>query len=410
MWFTAMSSMMHRVIDVILVLAISLAALGGWRRGFVTSALSAAGWLAGLVLGLWAVPRLLDLADLRPDSEVTSALVVLLGALVLATVLAGLLSMVGVRVATALHWRPVRLIDSGLGALAMAFAAMLAGWAVLSSARPLMSDDVVQHIDASHGWRALDRTVPDSARSAVDDLNTRLESSPFPQVFEHNVPSSPAAIPDAASVTTPAVDRARESVLKIRSSSQDCRGVAFGSGWVVSDNRVVTNAHVVAGGERITVQPGGDGRRLRATVVAFDPQLDLAILRVPDLDERPLPRAADLAEGAPAVAAGFPNGGDYHLSPAAVSDESVTGGRDIYDDRLVNRDIFTLSTTVIPGNSGGPLITPDGRVAGTIFAKAQANDTIGFALTDDATDSVLDRAAALREPVSTGSCLAHRAE
>ncbi|WP_169787712.1 MarP family serine protease [Luteipulveratus mongoliensis] len=392
------------MIDLLLLLAVGLSAFGGWHRGFVTSALSATGWLAGLFFGLWAVPGLIDALSLRPDSDVTAALVVILVALVIASICAALLGLVGRLVVGATDWHPIRMVDASLGAVAMALVAMVAGWAILSSARPLLSADASERIDSSHGWRWLDRSMPDGARSAVGQLNDQLQTAQFPEVFHADTSSAPVPVPGDSVTKSPAITAARDSIFKIRSTSDSCRNITLGSGWVVSKNRIVTNAHVVAGGEQITVQAGGEGPRLRARVVAFDPDLDLAILRVPGLDADSLPRVANLARGATAVAAGFPNGGDYHLAPAAVRDEGVMGGRDIYGSKIVNRDIFTLSATVIQGNSGGPLITPDGHVAGTIFAKAEANKPIGFALTDKATDALLDSAPSLVDKVPTGAC------
>ncbi|MDE9366418.1 MarP family serine protease [Luteipulveratus sp. YIM 133132] len=394
------------MIDLVLLLAATLAAVAGWRRGLVTSALSAGGWLLGLLLGLWAVPALLDLLDQRPTSDLTAALVVTVGALILATVGAGALGALGQRVVGTVSWRPARLLDAGLGATAMVLAALIAGWALISTARPLLSAAAGDQIDRSHGWHLLDRSVPDEARTALGRLNDQLESSPFPKVF-HTLPAAPAAPPDASVLGSPAIAQAQESVVKVRSTSDRCGGIAFGSGWVVSDDRVVTNAHVVAGGQRITVRPGGDGSRLDATVVAYDPDLDLAILAVPGLTAQPLPRVPELGTGATGVAAGFPNGGDYHLSPAVVHADAVSSGRNIYDSKTVNRDIYTLSTTVVPGNSGGPLLTRDGGVAGTIFARADNDGSIGFALTDRATDRLLDQAPTLRREVPTGACLSH---
>lgn len=396
------------VIDLFLLVLVSLAALGGWRRGLVTSAMSATGWVVGLLVGLWVTRFILDAFDVRPESDVTSALLVAGGGLLLAAVASAALSVLAHRVVRHITWRPAQLLDSGLGAVTMVLAAAIAGWALLSSARPLLSTEATDRVDSSHGWQMLDRSVPESARTAVGQLNEQLETSPFPTVFQKPGAAAPVPVPGEEVTRSPQIDQAEESIIKVRSRSDTCHGISSGSGWVVSKNRIVTNAHVVAGGEQITVQPGGDGAIRKATVVAYDPELDLAILRVPNLNTDPLPRVPHLDRGATAVAAGYPLGGDLHLSPAAVSDEDLMGGRNIYDSAVVHRDIYTLSTTVQPGNSGGPLITQDGRVAGTIFARAEENSTIGFALTDKATDAMLDKAPSFSKRVATGGCLPDR--
>ncbi|WP_289232669.1 CvpA family protein [Barrientosiimonas endolithica] len=148
------------MIDLVLVLVALLAVWLGWRRGLVTSALTAVGWIAGLLLGLAATPAVLDALDLRPEADNTAALVVVLAALLLAAIGAGVMGALAGVVVRLTNVRPVRLLDSGLGAVALLVTTLLASWAVLASARPLLSADGVRAVDSSYGWRAMDRAAP----------------------------------------------------------------------------------------------------------------------------------------------------------------------------------------------------------------------------------------------------------
>lgn len=398
--------MLIGMIDLVLVLVALLAVWLGWRRGLVTSALTAVGWIAGLLVGLAATPAVLDALDLRPEADNTAALVVVLAALLLAAVGAGVMGALAGMVVRLTNVRPVRLLDSGLGAVALLVTTLLASWAVLASARPLLSADGVRAVDSSYGWRAMDRAAPPAARDALGRFGDQVDASPFPEVFAGREPQVEVEAPDPDVASSPAIARARGAVLKIRSSSDSCAMRSVGSGWVVSENRVVTNAHVIAGGQRITVQPGGEGERHEATVVAFDPDLDLAILRVDTLDAPVLDRAPDLDRGAEAVAAGYPQGGDYTLTAARVRAQMAAVGRDVYGSKPVNRDIYALNAQLLPGDSGGPLLTTDGQVGGTVFARSADDPNTGYALTDDATDSWLDQAGELSSEVPTGDCVA----
>lgn len=392
------------MIDLLVILVLSLALLGGWRQGFIASALSALGWLTGVLIGVWATPRFLDAFELRPESELNTALLTLVCALVLGAIGAGTLGHLGQTLARRIPFHPARIVDAGLGALAMGVIALVAVWAGLSSARPLLSADATQQVESAQSWKMLDRAVPDSTRSAVGSLNERFDDSPFPEVFSGSEPQVDVPAPDGSTAAAPAVQQAQASVIKIRSASNQCDGISVGSGWVVSDNRVVTNAHVVAGGNAVTAQAGGSGQQLPAAVVAYDTDLDLAILRVPGLDAPALSRTGDLDRGTPVAAAGFPRGGDYAVKNGRIRTETHATGQDVYNRKPVNREIYLVRATVVSGNSGGPLLTSNGEVAGTVFAKSASNDNTGYALTDDATNDWLNRAPSLTEGVATGDC------
>ena len=167
---------------------------------------------------------------------------------------------------------------------------------------------------------------------------------------------------------------ARESVVRV--DTQACGQIYTGTGFAIAPNFVVTNAHVVAGAADIAVTADASGHRVRGTVVFFDPELDLALLRTPDLVLRPLRLAAVApARGTIAAALGHPKGGPFTVVPAAVAAEIHARGRDLYGTSTVIRDILELSAPIEPGDSGGPLMLVDGSVGGVVFAQSRTDPT-----------------------------------
>jgi S1-C subfamily serine protease len=187
--------------------------------------------------------------------------------------------------------------------------------------------------------------------------------------------------------------------------SEGCGRVATGTGFVVSDGVVVTNAHVVAGVDRPAVE---DRRGTHAArIVLFDPETDLAVLRATRLAGKPLPLVrTTLERGQRGAVVGFPAGGPFHTEPGAVLaafDNLV--GRTIYGGpERVSRQVYQLKARIRGGNSGGPFVTPQGQVAGVVFSASAINSNIGYALTSVGIAPQVDRALTLRGAVSSGDC------
>src|SRR4029079_12286616 len=166
----------------------------------------------------------------------------------------------------------------------------------------------------------------------------------------------------------PELQRAGASVARISGVAYACGTGATGSGFVIADDRLVTNAHVVAGVDTPIVElPGREAREGR--IVYFDPVDDLAVVAVDDLGGAPLPLVPVLTTGAAAAVEGYPNGGPFTSVPATVLSVGTVPVPDVYDDSAAPREIYSLRATVRPGNSGGPLLTGDGAVAGLVFAR-----------------------------------------
>ena len=180
-----------------------------------------------------------------------------------------------------------------------------------------------------------------------------------------------------------------------------CRRIQDGSGFVVAEDLVATNAHVVAG-ERSTTVERNDGRRLSATVVAFDANRDLALLQVPRLKRTPLVVTAAV-RGAVGGVFGHPGGEPLRIAPFEVSRQLEATGKDIYDDQTTDRQVLELAASLRPGDSGAPLVDPAAEVVGVAFAISTDHVGVAYALATSELKAVL--AEAHDQPADTGDCL-----
>ncbi|NEE35287.1 MarP family serine protease, partial [Streptomyces sp. SID7982] len=231
----------------------------------------------------------------------------------------------------------------------------------------------------------------------------------FPQVFSPfaNEPITEVKAPDPALVGSPVAARAKKSIVKVVGTAPSCGKVLEGTGFVFSERRVMTNAHVVGGVDEPTVQIGGEGRLYDAKVVLYDWQRDIAVLDVPDLQARPLQFTGpddDAETGDSAIVAGFPENGAYDVRSARVRARINADGPDIYHRGTVRRDVYSLFATVRQGNSGGPLLTPDGKVYGVVFAKSLDDPDTGYALTADEIREDIEIGRAANQQVDSQGC------
>jgi S1-C subfamily serine protease len=254
--------------------------------------------------------------------------------------------------------------------------------------------------------QAIDDVVPAPVVAYADGFRESVAASEFPRVFAGVAPEqiAPAPTPRADAMSPTVLARTRRSIVKVTGNAQACGRSVEGSGAVVAFQRVVTNAHVVAGMRTPFVQVGGRGVRYRSQVVLFDPKRDLAVLAVPGLAAPALLPGRNLQRGADAVVAGFPRNGAFKSGSARVRSVLQATGNDIYGTAGARRQVYQLYAKVEPGNSGGPLLDTDGSLAGVVFAKSLDDADTGYALTFDEIRGSLLSAAAGRRPVSTGAC------
>lgn len=388
-------------VDWVLIGAVIVFAIAGWHRGFVAGLLSFVGFLGGGLAAALLLPGVLDRVV-----DVDWIRVLLLGVGVLVSALAGQFAaaIVGDRIRGRLSWRPVRLVDNLAGAGLNVLALAVVTWIIASAVAFLPATLVSQQVTESRVLVALDSLVPVPARNAFSDLRSLVGATQVPRIFSGlaQVTGPDVEPPDPASVTVD-VDRARDSVVQVTGETPECSASVSGSGFVVAAERVLTNAHVVAGVRDPVVRVRQSDQGLRATVVYFDPATDVALLAVPGLASRALPLADDLARsGDPAVIAGFPESGPFRAEPARVRTVVSAIGDDIYGDAGVERRVYAVRGTVLPGNSGGPLLRPDGAVLGMVFGAEEDAEEAGYALTAEELRPVL--ASSGGEAVTTGSC------
>lgn len=391
------------VLDVLLLVVLLGYALSGLRQGLVVGLLSLGGFVGGAALGMAVVPELLE--GWAPGLGRTA--MVLAGVLLIAWCLQVVGVVIGRRVRAAVTWRPARVLDSALGALAAVVAVALVTWLVAGALRGSPAPALSRAIASSKVISTIDAVVPPQTGRLFADFRAVVEGEAFPRVFAGLAPEQimPVEPPDPQ-VVGQAAAAAAGSIVKVTGVADQCGRGQEGTGFVVSPQRVVTNAHVVAGVTEPAVQVTGQGPRLPGRVVVFDPARDLAVIAVPELRAPPLPLSRDLERGADAVVAGFPLDGPYTSVPARVRQVLDARGEDIYGRGGVVRQVYSLFTTVEPGNSGGPLLDPAGAVAGVVFARSLDDPSTGYALTLQESAPVLQAAPSASEAVDTGPCSA----
>ncbi len=394
------------LLDIILVLVLVSYAVTGYRQGLVVSALSLLGFLGGGALGMWILPSLLHNSQWVSDREVVRIVFLVLGVFLLASLGQGIMVAVGRRARSRVRARPLRAIDSLLGSVAVVAAVSVLVWFIAGAVRGGAPAPLARAIGESQVLRTIDRVVPPATGQLFAGFRTMLDRNGFPRVFEGLSPEpiQPVEPPNGGTAAGPAIRAVAGSIVKITGVAQACNRGQEGSGWVASSQKVVTNAHVVAGMNEAQVQVQGVGRSYRATVVVFDPKRDLAVLQVPGLQAPALKVGGALNTGDSAVVAGFPLDGPFRLDPARVRRTLTATGSDIYGQPGVSREIYSLFARVEPGNSGGPLLSESGQVVGIVFAKSLDDESTGYALTLTEAQPVLDAAQGATNRVPTGAC------
>ncbi|MCZ4638412.1 MarP family serine protease, partial [Streptomyces rubrogriseus] len=276
---------------------------------------------------------------------------------------------------------PLRVADGVGGAVANSAAALIVAWVAASVLAASSSSLLTSAIRDSTLLGAVQRVMPDTTPAWFSRATSALADAGFPQVFNpfENESAAEVAEPSGDSVTPAATRAAQLSTVKVEGVS-GTQG-REGSGFVYAPEHVMTNAHVVAGIDDPSVRVGGVGPAYDARVVLFDPDKDVAVLYVPDLSAPVLRFDEDAARGDAAVVAGYPQNGDLDLRAATVANRVRATGQNIYSDESVTREIYSIRSTVRPGNSGGPLLTTDGRVYGVVFARSTSDAETGYVLT-----------------------------
>jgi S1-C subfamily serine protease len=389
-------------VDLLLIVLALLFALSGFRQGLLVSATSIVGFLGGAVLGAQLAGPVTDRVDGSSVTRVFVALVVVLAGALLGQIVAGA---AGRALRSWVTWEPAKVVDSIAGAVVSAAAVLLVAWMVASPLASSPFPPVASQVRKSALVQAVDRAVPSGVRSVYDNLRQAIDRRGLPDVLDPLTPTQvrdvPAPNPNLQS--SPVVAAVDDSVVKVSGIAPSCSRQIDGSGFVYAPERVMTNAHVLAGVGDPVVHVGGE--QYDATPVFVDQNVDIAVLDVPGLPERALPFAqAPARTGADAIIMGFPGGGPFYVGAARVRDRGEISGPDFRNTHTVLRDVYALNGIVRAGNSGGPLFATDGSVLGVVFASAIDDPNTGYALTAEQVADAARAGEKATTEVGTGPC------
>ena len=393
-------------VDLVVIALALFAAISGWRHGMAVALLSFVGVLGGAIIGVRVAPLLAQDIN-NPNTRVIVSVAVVVMLVVLGETTGVFL---GRRVRDRITGEHFLAVDSTLGSILQALAVVVAAWLVALPLASASLPGIAAGVRGSQVLSAVDAVMPTAAKQLPAELRQLLDNSGFPDVLSPfaRTPVTATGPPDAALVHSAAVATAQPSVLKIRGKAPSCQRQLEGSGFVIAPELVMTNAHVVAGTDSTAVEVTGRKNRitdLPASVVYYDPKVDVAVLRVPNLTAKPLSFAADPGRsGDDAIVLGYPRDGPFTVTPGRVRQEINLKGPDIYDSGEVSRDVYTVRATVIAGNSGGPMIDPSGQVTGVVFGAALDDPETGFVLTVGQVQAAAQAAPSRTAAVATGPC------
>ncbi|HWC31584.1 MAG TPA: MarP family serine protease [Actinomycetota bacterium] len=387
------------VLDLVVTAVVVFSVVTGFRRGAALQLVTYTGLFIGLLAGALLAPVVAGFI-VEPFGQAVIALTTLL---LLAAIGDAIGWMIGKRVWIAARRSVLDPVDQAAGSVVAGVAVLLAVWFLAFNLVQGPFPTLARQIRGSAVVRGIDTVLP-RPPAVLSQVRQFLNRFGFPDVFADlpPAPAGPVQGPSRGEVGR-AFRAADESTVKI--VGEACGRIQEGSGFVVEPNYVVTNAHVVAGVDAPQVQQQG-GATFDATTVLFDDDLDLAVLRVgsapgPDLDLL----QGVLDRGAVGAVLGYPRGGNLQGDPAAVRQTLSPLGYDIYNDDTVRREVYELQAPVQPGNSGGPFVTPDGQVAGVVFAASTTNDGVGYALTSEEVLPRVRQALGSTREVDTGPCI-----
>ena len=391
------------IVDGFIVVAVLAAMTSGWRQGGLASLLSAVGILAGLIIGLGVAPMVLQITD-----QVGIRFLLALGMLILLIGLGQLLgSALGHAIRDRMKTKSGQRVDSSFGAILMSVFSLVLIWLIATPMATGLSNSVGKGVRESAILREVNRVMPDELTQLPRSISGMLNDSGLPPVM---MPWEDGSSVDVEAPNIEVADQAmvqdvRPSVVHVIADADGCRRRMMGSGFVTADNYVVTNAHVVAGTQTAYVDTVLGIKEAR--VVYYNPEVDIAVLRAENLGLEPLAWADGPAyTGDDAVVMGFPHSGPFTANAARIRERVNIAGPDIYSNSRVERESYILRGTVVQGNSGGPLISPDGTVLGLIFGASVDDTDTGYAITAEEVRSHIGDVTRFENSVDTQECVA----
>lgn len=385
------------ILDIIIIILLISAVIRGKEIGFVQQALSTIGFFGGLLIGALIEPYTVALGH----TQLARSLITLATTLGMAFILLTIGEYLGIFLKHKVSRFKLNKFDNILGSLISVASVLIGVWLGASILRTLPYVSFQNELKSSKIIAALDRHLP-PAPNIIADLSHLVDPNGFPRVFNGNEPTPPNAVKlPPISALAYAINKDRPSVVKIVGNG--CGGIVEGSGFVVKNGIVATNAHVVAGIAQPYVEDA-NGNHI-ASVIYFNPNLDFALLRVSNLAGKPLNVSSSIvSNNTIASALGYPGGGGFKADPAVVMNEFNATGSNIYAQGTTNRKIYEIEANIIPGNSGGPLITTNGTVVGVVFAQSTEYNQVGYALVSQPIVNIINNASTNNQPVGSGSC------
>lgn len=398
------------LLDVLLVALAVLAGFGGFRRGLVCSVISFVGFVIGAAVGVQLAPGLARgilkaptdaiAADHAIGQRVASLGVVL----VLAAIGNFLGQLAGRRLRALIAGTPLGPVDGVGGAVVSVVSLLMVAWLFALALAYAPAPTLARQIHRSLVLQTIDRVIPNNGQRIVSALLREVQQHDLPAV------SGPFATLLAPSVAAPdpsvvpgATRGSANSILKVTGDAPSCTRSIEGTGFVYGPQRVLTNAHVVAGVRNPRVALPGGGL-LPARVVLYDADRDIAVLYVPNLNRPALRLAGPAGSGTSAVVAGYPQNGPFTAVPARIAARTDVTGPNIYQTKTVTRQVYTVRGKVRPGNSGGPLLAADGSVYGVVFAASVDQSNVGYALTNGEISRDVAAGRTATAAVSTRGC------
>jgi S1-C subfamily serine protease len=386
-------------LDWCLVILTLAYALSGYWQGFIAGACATAGLLLGGLVGIWLAPVLLG--DAAPSLWVS------LGALFVVLLMASLgqaaLQYVGTRLRARLTWQPIRAVDAVGGAVLSVVAVLLVAWMLGVAISGSQIPGISPQVRDSRVLVAVNNVMPVQAQQALRSFDSVVGSSFFPRYLEPFAPERIVRVPAAQRrvLRDPEIRDAAQSVFKIRSNNRCGSGVE-GTGFLYAPNKLMTNAHVVAGVTEPQVQVGK--KSVQGTVVYYNPDVDVAVIDVPGLEGPTIRFDLGGKERQQGAVFGFPQDGPFNAQRVRIRSDQRLRSPDIYGNGTVTRHVFSLRGLIRPGNSGGPVVSTEGRVLGVVFAASVSDRDTGYALTADQVRQAAAVGLAAKERVSSGNC------
>lgn len=389
------------IVDAIVIALAGFSGFRGWRSGFIRQAFEYGGGFIGLLAGVAVGPRVAS--AFTDEAGVQGALIALVVVFIGLSVGQALGFVVGHRLGQSAERKKLGTADAVLGSALGVAITVISFWLLGSVLVQGPSKPVAKALNKSVLLRSVNDAFP-RPPNVFAYIQQYLNTSGFPQVFA----GFPRSI--GPPVKLPSNDLARRAFEAAEASTvrvvvPACGGTQLGSGWVAAESTVVTNAHVVAGGDQVTIEDSAGEHP--GTVVVFDPKTDVAVVHVEGLAGPPLKLdTTDKDRGTPGATLGFPGeaGGQMVVHRAAVQAKYDASGRDIYGRAIVEREVYEIRSRVRQGDSGGPFVLPNGDVAGVVFAASTTDDDTGYALTGDEVSDEVQKGTGNAEPVGTGKC------